>query len=1737
MSIWSTIGTALGVVAGVALAISTGGAALALMPLGIVGTTIAAGVVAGGIGYAIGTVGEGLYDIATFDLTAGSSTYSGRSPVYTVEEGKEIARCYGRCRIAGNVIRSNDPEEDTMKIVLGHSQGSIDSIMSHKINNIEWDYLDEIKWWNVAIAAQGKITMFLLLPTADMNFVIDTQTFTWKAARGGTGEVTIGGTATECLDNIVTAITADLTTVTASRSGLQVTVTAVTAGAAGNDIVFNIGTTPALIMITNGFGYLGGTTEGKNDYYDSDHYKNTLLGTTTQTPIQVDGSDLFSLQPCAYRGVAHTGFKLEKNTQIGSFSSVLVEGRFLKCEPIGGLGATTGSVTLANTKISAGTGTAFVDFCGTGGFNLYDHIGKYIEITSKSTGKKIKGWIKSRGTGETYLDIIGGVDPALLNGDFETGDPPTGWNPVSAVLSAVSDPRPGSAGSKSINILATADGSSQAQRVASLPPGGLCFYDVWYKNIDSSYVCLLFGNGPDTSWSSTSWTHKQGYQRASSTTFSCFVRSINKSARFDDIIVKQVLTPADTGVVIVSEQGGSTENWADQESGFNYNDASGYDVSLSWTETPATENVFSRNPAVIMWDFYRFVEGYEVADLDYFAFKSLEALCDEYPASGDGGPIRPPGPNHTTVKATDWTSNTKRAPFFAFDTNLAITGKPEKASWLSANTTEQRLNVDLGVPVVLTKVVLINYHDEDGQTDEGIQNFAIQGSNNADDLDHTDYDDGASGWTDVQTGLTATAYDPDNPYQTHSVAVPGTAYRYYSLKIADNLGDDEHMGLRDCCFWGRSPRYTFDYNFDSEIEINDAKKLIWQSFNGRVIRSQGKLKPVWDWSTEADGAGGLTAKTSKYSFTMDNIVKGSFTWAPVARANKIKIECLDSSEGYKKTIIQDQDDSDIETRGEVIASTQAYYITQRDVASRRCKKDLYKAMYCDFQCKLTSASGAQKLEVYDLVQVTHTLPGWTAKEFIVLDKTEDEYGRPTFLLEAYYAGVFDDAEVPINESYFSSLPNPAVAPKGCTDITATLVPPGTNNDFDAVNVSFTPPSDVFYSYTEVYVSTDDSTYYYAGQSSGTDVKINGMGSLYEPGDTVYVKLVNVNSKGVPQVMPDDYDASVEITGTIKLASFYAGLYDFWGGNAAIDNAATTIVLGNLDGVPKIALGPSADTLTLENAADYPGFFADGQGYFRAGGAAGYVKWNGSAFEVAGTLIASSIHIPDQDTTADSFHVQTDGDTWWGCTETDFGNDNDNALAYVLKTGVAKFQDVIIGGGTIHSVVIEKDTISAIGGNLLLRPADALSTSMTAADASTLTIVGNETFAVGDMLRIKDGTDDEWLEVTNAGSAPTYTVTRDKNGDYAADSNPAWVQGATVVNYGASGKGGILLTSSEANAPYLSMFTHAGEPWTTITTHLRLGNLNGAYGYSAELYGLGVGQYGTASKNWLTIEQTNGIRIGTNTTVLAQWDLSGNILIGQTGAGQSNVYITSGGIKLRNNITDIITLDSSGVASIMINNGGDLSLEGDNSNPGKINVVGTLYSTSLYTAYNGSSTYLVPTSSENVQLWLGNSSYKFSNFYVYAKKGSAINCDSSLSLYSYGVNTLNLNNGYSLLTGHFYCAGDKTYDLGRSNHAWDDAYADDWHNVADFFNFDVHDDLAALHGIKGSGVLDERTGQEIIDDNTLPEWLLSRNKNGKKILYDADGKPYLSLKACISLAWGAIRQLNQKVEGMKNEKTA
>jgi len=111
------------------------------------------------------------------------------------------------------------------------------------------------------------------------------------------------------------------------------------------------------------------------------------------------------------------------------------------------------------------------------------------------------------------------------------------------------------------------------------------------------------------------------------------------------------------------------------------------------------------------------------------------------------------------------------------------------------------------------------------------------------------------------------------------------------------------------------------------------------------------------------------------------------------------------------------------------------------------------------------------------------------------------------------------------------------------------------------------------------------------------------------------------------------------------------------------------------------------------------------------------------------------------------------------------------------------------------------------------------------------------FAVGDFVRLKDGTADSWLEIGQDNGDGTYLYSL----EYGSGA-VTFRAGTAVVGYGASGEGGIVLDATTANGPFMDIFTHLGSPWSALTTKVRVGNLAGIV--DADLNPTGYGLYAT-----------------------------------------------------------------------------------------------------------------------------------------------------------------------------------------------------------------------------------------------------------------------------------------------------
>jgi hypothetical protein len=222
------------------------------------------------------------------------------------------------------------------------------------------------------------------------------------------------------------------------------------------------------------------------------------------------------------------------------------------------------------------------------------------------------------------------------------------------------------------------------------------------------------------------------------------------------------------------------------------------------------------------------------------------------------------------------------------------------------------------------------------------------------------------------------------------------------------------------------PRYRLDYSF-SGGSISDAQNIIESSCLCRLIRSQGVYKVVYECS-----------KSSVFDFTEDNIVQGSLSWERRMRKNIIRVNFINSAEEYRSDTVEVRDDESVALIGDQLFNEQANYITDAEIAQRRAQYWRDKFKYSQTIISLTGFPESAKLEILDVVTVTHGVPGFSSKLFMVLEKNQDEYGRPAFLLEEYNSAIYGDFQASRQETATSTLPNPFAAPDVPEDLALTL---------------------------------------------------------------------------------------------------------------------------------------------------------------------------------------------------------------------------------------------------------------------------------------------------------------------------------------------------------------------------------------------------------------------------------------------------------------------------------------------------------------------------------------------------------------------------------------------------------------------------------------------------------------------------------------------------------------------------
>lgn len=325
-----------------------------------------------------------------------------------------------------------------------------------------------------------------------------------------------------------------------------------------------------------------------------------------------------------------------------------------------------------------------------------------------------------------------------------------------------------------------------------------------------------------------------------------------------------------------------------------------------------------------------------------------------------------------------------------------------------------------------------------------------------------------------------------------------------------------------------------------------------------------------------------------------------------------------------------------------------------------------------------------------------------------------------------------------------------------------------------------------------------------------------------------------------------------------------------------------------------------DNVWIDNTIKSRSYMPKKRG-FLIDGRRGYIECM-ELFVGSGGIIGGSLDIPNK-TSTNSWHVDNAGLMWSGANVANKANapvrlnpdgtmtlgdptgdhlqlDGPNlrirssdfssgvlGKGWQIDTDQAEFQN-IVARGKITTSVFEKDTVSSVGGSLMVSNSDVLGADMTALDNSTLTTT-NYSFAVDEIIRMKDGVDDEWFRVT-AVNGFIHTVTRDLASSYSADDNPVWTKGTAVVSMAEVGNGFISLDTSSANSPNIKIYERDSVTYNDYSTKVILGNLKDE---------TGVDEYGLWTDNGYFQGAITGssIDIPNSTTPLFSVDSSGNVV--------------------------------------------------------------------------------------------------------------------------------------------------------------------------------------------------------------------------------------------------------------------
>ncbi|MDD5736688.1 MAG: NlpC/P60 family protein [Candidatus Omnitrophica bacterium] len=559
----------------------------------------------------------------------------------------------------------------------------------------------------------------------------------------------------------------------------------------------------------------------------------------------------------------------------------------------------------------------------------------------------------------------------------------------------------------------------------------------------------------------------------------------------------------------------------------------------------------------------------------------------------------------------------------------------------------------------------------------------------------------------------------------------GEVYDYCAELVSDGQG-------------GQEARYAVSYVIDQKRAASDNLTEMLVGFAGALIRSGSKLKL-------------LVAKTQSVvaSFDEDDITDLKIIQKGLdQKINRFGIEYFDPEQDDARILAWGSEDKvDQDERGLVEQTLTIPSINRRTQASRLSNQYFYELKLCPLSVEFTTSLNAIGQEIGDVIEVTHSLMGWTNKQFIIQRIEEDEKDVYKITAQEYNSSIYNDRHGATIETFDYGTPaNPYAA---ITDVGNLII---SESDYylhkdgtvgSDILVSFDAPADdsrVFLSHYQIELKKGAGDYNVIGTTNNTNFTIYGV----EDEQTYYVKVKTVSVNGI--ISDGTVSLSLTVLGKLSPPASVSNFgYTFtneivfkWDRNTEKDLAGYEIRLEDADwGVQNSNLiynGLSNKFTIVSPASRAPGTY--------------YIR----AFDTSGNYSATSQSVTPTNAAPEAPVISAL--QWFGFAKIDWSDVSDADLKYysVYKSNTNAW------AGEEVLAYKTPGTAAIVQGNA---PVDAVADSTGAAGMTDATLIGKGVnYFVGDIVSQTSG--------THKGQFATVTAFNNSTGEVSVASWPSGI---------------------------------------------------------------------------------------------------------------------------------------------------------------------------------------------------------------------------------------------------------------------------------------------------------------------------------------------------------------------------